>query len=449
MLSPADFGLVAMIAVFVTLGNLLRDFGMPMAALQSPNLNHQQASNLFWVNTGLATSAAALLAAATPAVVTLYSEPRLAGVAPVMALIILIGGIGSQIQVDLARRMRFVAIVASEVGGQALGLGVAVASAAAGFGYWALVAQGLVAAVSTLVARWALSRWAPTRFRRGYGSMSIIRAGFHYGAAYLLSFLQSNADTLLIGALQGATPLGYYNRAYQIFTAPASRLMDPLTQVVVPMLNGAREEGRSTSAILLKVEFIVGSAVVAVFATVGAAAPQLVPVVLGPGWGPTIAVFQILALGGCLWVFNHVSYWVFITKGLSAELLHYNLVSKPVAVAFLAVGAFGGIQGVAWGYVAGMAFSWPLNLFWLTRAAHLPWQGFLRNGLLALSGGAIGAIATAAVCRVLEDAVPLVAGLLGVLAGLVGMLIWLLILPASRVQLRDAKALIRARRSDG
>lgn len=104
ILTPEDFGIVAMAAVFIALAGLLRDFGLPTVGLQIRVLSLQQASNLFWMNLGVAILAAVTLIGCTPLLMLLYSEPRLAVVVPAMALVVLLGGAGSQIQVHLRGR---------------------------------------------------------------------------------------------------------------------------------------------------------------------------------------------------------------------------------------------------------------------------------------------------------------------------------------------------------
>ena len=439
LLNPADFGLVAMVSVFVVLGNLLRDFGLPMAGLQLRTLSAQQAANLFWMNMGVAALVAGALVAATPGLVLLYDEPRLAAIVPALAVVVFLGGVTAQIQVNLARRMRFVTLVVTDVGAQVLGLTTAIVLAIAGAGYWALVAQTVVTAGILLASRWVASAWLPARFRRGHGSVGLLRVGANYGAAQLLAFLQSNVDTVVIGTQYGAAPLGYYSRAYQMLTAPAARLLDPLTQVVVTTLNQVKTEGRDPHPALLRIQFALGAFIVWLFAVSAGVAANLIPFVLGAQWTPSIPVFQILAIGGCVWVFNHVSYWVFIVNEKSRELLRYNLVSKPIAIACILAGAPFGITGVAWGYVAAMAVSWPLNLVWLSRTAGLTALPFAANGVRILAAGAVGAACAAGVTSLGADLPALVAIVLGLLAGTVGMLLILLVLPPTRRHLAEAR----------
>ena len=444
LLSPSDFGLVAMVTIFVALGNLLRDFGLPLAGLQEQSLSRQQASNLFWMSAIIAATCAVLLTVSTPVLVALFHEPRLVSVVPSLAIVVFLGGLTSQLQVHLARSMRFGTLVGSDLLGQFAGLVIAIALAAAGAGYWALIAQSLAAALLTLLHRWIACRWIPLAPRRGHDELRLLKTGATYGTAQLLTFAQSNVDTLLIGAQFGASQLGYYNRAYQMLTAPAGRFLDPLTQVVVTTLNKAKAAQRDPDALLYKIQFGVGTLIVWTFAVTAGTAPLLIPLVLGDQWGPSVPIFQVLAAGGSVWVFNHVSYWAFIVKEKPHALLSYNLLSKPLAIASIFVGSQFGLVGVAWGYAIAMAFSWPLNLFWLARTASLPAGRFFANGCRVLLAGVFAGAASSITSNALSSVSPLVGVMIGVIAGTAALTIVLFLMPGSRPLFTEWIRLLRS-----
>lgn len=432
LLAPADFGIVAMVGIFVALGSLLRDFGLPMAALQMQTLSAQQATNVFWMNFGVASLVGSALAASTPLLVAIYDEPRLGRIVPVLAFVVLLGGVSAQVQVHLARRSKFGILVISDIVAQVVALCVGVALALFGAGYWSLVILNVVAVSLTLALRWTASGWLPGRFRRGHGSKHMLRVGANYGFAQLLTFLQSNVDTLVIGSRYGASSVGYYNRAYQMLTAPAGRLLDPLTQVVITTLNRVKSQGRSPEEPLLRMQFAIGMLVVWVFATSGGVATELIPILLGDGWGEAVPVFQVLAIGGAIWVFNHVSYWAFIMNEMGRELLHYNLVSKPVAVTAILIGSSYGIVGVAWGYTIAMAISWPLNLLWLSRTGGLRATRFAKNGAVLLFAGAVCAAFAHLASVSVRDQSETLALVAGGLAGTAAMVVIPRLMPQTR-----------------
>jgi PST family polysaccharide transporter len=392
LLSPDDFGLIAMASVFVAFASLLRDFGMPTAALQARSLSNQQASNILWVNVLLGVCGGLLLLATSPLIVALFDEPRLYAILPIMAAALVLGGFSAQYQVHFARAARFGRLVVVDVLAQLLGLAAAVVLAISGAGYWALVCQIAVTAIVLLSAQIAGSRWIPLRPRRGAGTSDLVRAGMHFGGAQMLTFVASNADTVVIGARWTATDLGYYNRAYQLLALPVQAMLAPLTQVVVPMANRVRAAGGSVEHLLLRVQFLVGLVGVSVFMVAWVIAPDLVPIILGDGWDDTSQLFRILSVGGAVQIFSYVSYWSFVLGEQSRALLHYNLLTKTLTVVAIVLGGMVSVEAVAWAVSLSLVVSWPINLLWLRGATGQDSRRFFLSGLRILVGGLAGAL---------------------------------------------------------
>jgi PST family polysaccharide transporter len=129
LLTPRDIGLIAMLAVFLMLGETIRDFGLLQAAIQTPKLTRGQASNLFWSNALVGAVMSFSLVIAAPAVAIMYSEPALRGLAPWIALSFTINALQAQFQVHLARELRFVALTVTDAASQLIGLTAGLISA--------------------------------------------------------------------------------------------------------------------------------------------------------------------------------------------------------------------------------------------------------------------------------------------------------------------------------
>jgi polysaccharide transporter, PST family len=443
LLSPEDFGLIAMVTVFVTLGEVLRDFGMPTAALQARTLTQAQASNLFWINSGLGLVVATLMVLATPLVVAFYDEPRLGQIVPVAALTLLLGSVSAQFQVHLARAMRFLISTATDVAAQVIGLVVAVVAALLGAGYWALSWQYLAIAAALLVSRALVARWVPNWPRRRTGTRSLSASGTNFGFAYLLTYLANNVDTLVVGARYDAPSVGYYNRSFQLLTVPVRSLLSPLTNVVVPTVNRLRDEGRSIDASLLRIQSVIGIAIVWLFAVTAASAEYLVPLVLGDQWNRSILIFQILAAGGVVWTFSNVSFWGFILYDRSRQLLFYNLFTKTIAVLLVFAGAVVSLEGTALGYSLGLIISWPINLIWLSRTAGQRSLPYFWNGMRLICAGALAFVASRPLISLLEPIGVASATAVIVLVSTVIFLGALTVLPGGRRELRAGLSLVR------
>jgi PST family polysaccharide transporter len=362
LLTPEDFGLVAMVTVFVALSELIRDFGMSTSGIQSEQLSLQQASNLFWVNLSLGILGGTLLIFCGPLIAIFYDEPRLEAAIPCMAAATVLNGAQAQLQVQLIRAMRFGAVIFSDCAAWTVGYAASIIGALYGMGYWALVIQPLVVACAMLGVRWTQTRFIPLRPKHLKSSVALFRAGGHYGLSYLLHFAASNADTVAIGARFGSVQVGYYNRAFQLLLAPQAALLAPMTNVVIPTLRKASLEGRDRQALLVRLQSLVGYPVAWVFVAIAFIAEPITELLFGSNWGATGVILRILALGGILWTFNTVNYWAFITSGKSEGLLICNIITKAITITSLITFSFVSQQAVAWAFSLSTGIAWLVAL---------------------------------------------------------------------------------------
>lgn len=397
LLSPEAFGLVAMVTILVTLGELFRDFGLSPAALRIPDLSRQQASNLFWINSLLGLTAAAVITCATPLVVLFFHEPRLAAITPALAVSLFFNGVQAQIQVHLSRTQRYTVLTVTDVLSRVVGLAVAVAAALGGLEYWALVWQTLSAALFLLMSRAVLAKWVPLRPRRGAETKALVVSGVDFSLGSLLQVLANNADALMLGSLHGAAPLGLYNRAYQLLTMPVGQMLGPLVNVVVPTLNLAKKEGGNVERYLLRLQPLAGMASTWVFSMAVASAAALIPFVLGSEWTESVLLFQILAIGGIGQAFYQVSYWGFLVEGTSREILKFQIATKVMTIILVVIGGFISVEAVAAAVSLSLFLTWPISLEWLHRTAGLNVRPFLSNGVRIIVIGVISTAVTMAV----------------------------------------------------
>lgn len=387
LLTPADFGLMAMATVLLIFADLVRDFGLSTAGLQARSLSAQQASNLFWANAGLGLALYLVVVVLTPLAVLVYDEPRMWAILPTTGLALLLGGLQTQFQVQLTRDQKYRTLAWTEIASALLGLVSALAIAYAGGGYWALVAQSVVGATSLTLLRVLSARWLPQRPRRGHGSALLFRIGTHLGLANVLAFLQGNADTVMLGIQYGPTVTGYYSRAFQLLTLPTNAILGPLSNVVVSVVRG--DSGDAISALLLRVQYALATLTVGYFVIAASSAEYLIPVLIGNQWQASVPFFQILAVAGAVQALSQVNYWRFVLNDQTGALLRYNLVSKPIVVVAIIASSFASPTAVAWAYSIGMLMSWPLALVWISRVTRTSSLPFFLHGLATIACGGI------------------------------------------------------------
>lgn len=366
LLTPRDFGLVAMVTVITTFAMLLRDAGLTTAAVQSRTLSHEQSSVLFWVNVAAGFVLAALLFAAAPAIAAFYGEHQLMLITMALTVQLLLSGLSAQHSALLRRGMRFTTITIMQISSYGFYFLVAVLSAWAGLGYWSLVwANGAGVAV-VLVEVLFFCRWRPSLIRKRSGVGRLFRFGGHVLGSNVVSYFTSNADSILVGRFLGADPLGLYNRAYNFVALPWGQFRDLTERVGLPVLRLLVDEAERYRRYYLRMANIVATVCLPVGAICVLEGDFFVRVLLGEQWLGSTPVFRIL---GAVLMVRPAMATVEIAQlsiGQSRRYLYWSIFTSAIYVASFVAGLSWGIAGVAGAFaIANYALALPASFYCL------------------------------------------------------------------------------------
>ena len=381
LLDPHDYGLLAVGLVVVGVGEVFRDLGLSTAAIRAPELSRAQRDGLFWLNSAAGVVLALVAVVAAGPVAVAFGEPELEAVVRLLALTFVLNGLAAQYRAGLSRDLRFGAVGGCDLVAQVGALAVAVPAAAAGAGYWALVVQQLAQGTIVLLGLVALGRWLPGRPRRHVGLAPLIRFGGGLTGTHLIYYVGNNLDNLALGLFAGPAALGIYNRGFQLIMTPLNQLRSPATTVAVPVLARIQADPERFGEYLRRSQLALGATLVAGLALVAGAAGPLVDLLLGPRWHEVVPVLALLAVAGSAQTLSFVGFWVYLSRGLSAALLRYTLVTFVLNAVCIGVGSRYGVVGVAAGYAAAALLEWPLSLWWLARITPLPLRALLLGAL--------------------------------------------------------------------
>lgn len=347
LLTPADFGLIAMVTVVVAFIDLFKDAGLSMATVQRPQLNHAQASTLFWINAGLGLVLMLALMALAPAIARFYGEPRLVPITLALAVAVAAGAAAVQHQALLRRRMQLGRIAIIDMVGLLVGSIVAIALAVRGFGYWSLVALPIVSAIATAVMSFALCAWRPGRPRFDAEVTGAIRFGglltLHQAAGHFFR----TADQIVVGFTFGTAALGLYGKAYGLLLQPWAQVLAPIHAAVQPALCRAWGDAATFLAIYQRALTTVA---VASFGTLLAAvlyAQLIVTFVLGDSWRATAPIFVAFAPAAAIFSVRTATTWIYVASGNVRHQLYVTLASGSVLLVAVLAAADRGPVGIA------------------------------------------------------------------------------------------------------
>lgn len=347
LLTPADFGLIAMVMAITGFADLFKNLGLSTATVQRAEINHDQVSVLFWVNVGISLLIMLVTAALAPVIAVFYGDPRLTVVAVVLSAAFVFGGLTVQHQALLRRHMRFTALAAIEVGSMLCGVAAAIIAARAGAGYWALVIMNLARPIATMLGVWVFCRWWPGWPSRRSGAGTMLRFGANLTAFSLVNYLSRNLDNVLIGRFWGAGPLGFYAKAYGLLMLPMHQINGPVGAVAVPAMSRLQNDHERYRSYYSKALTIIAGLSTPVVIFLLVAADKLVLVLLGGQWVGIAPLFRILGPAALMSATNVAGGWVYVTFGHVNRQLRWAIFSSIVCCLSIGVGLPWGATGVA------------------------------------------------------------------------------------------------------
>lgn len=381
LLTPTDFGLVAMATAIIGVAELLRDFGLSSAAIQAKTLSDAERSNLFWVNVAIGSGCTVVALLASPLIGRLYGAPQVTVIVIALAGLFVVSGANTQFRAELSRSLRFGALARSDICAQFLGITGAVVAAVLGAGFWSIVIQQGLFVTTTCLMNVVQSTWRPTRWQRGVSLRRFYSFGLSLLGMQVLGYTTNNIDTVAIGRVWGADVVGQYGRAYQLLIVPLNQVSQALTRVMLPVMSRLQDDDERFLRFARRAQLLCCYGFGGFFAVAAGLSGPLVAILFGARWAAVAPIFAVLAIGGIFRGMAQLSYWTVLAKGLTQQQLKFSLFARPVMIALLLAGLPWGAVGVAAGHSVGFAVEWAAVLWWIGRTARLEVRPFFTKAL--------------------------------------------------------------------
>lgn len=333
LVSPEDFGAIAMLAIFLGIANTFVDGGFANALVRKLDRTEVDNSTAFYFNVVVGAVAYLTLFFAAPSIASFYSMPILIPVLRVVALSIVFNSLAIVQQAILTADINFksqakISLIAAGASGI-----MGVVMAYAGWGVWALVVQMLGSSFIRMVLLWGIVRWKPLRVF----SLQSFREIFGYGSKLLLSNLVVNISGgitgLLIGRKFSAGDLGYYNRAEQLTYFPANNISSILQRATFPVLSKKQDDVAALRHYYLKIITITSMLVIPAMAVLGAFAEPVVITLLTDKWISIVPLMQILVFNAVWIPFSALNINIICVVGHSDYVLKIELLKGILRIA--------------------------------------------------------------------------------------------------------------------
>ena len=413
LLLPEDFGVVAVTTVIVSFFAIFSDLGIAPAIVQKKELTHDDLSRIFTFTLLSGGAVTVVFFLLSGAVAAYYDAPVLRTICRILCVNLLFAALnivpGALLYKE--RRFRFIALRTLAV--QFTAGAAAVAAAFAGAGVYALTVTPVVSSVVLFAVNY---RQHPLPLRLpDKGSLGKVFSFSAYQFFFnILNYFTRNLDNLLIGRYMGLTPLGYYEKSYRLMMLPLQQLTYAISPVMHPVFSDFRHNREALSANYLRVVRLLAFIGFPLAAFLFFAAPELILVIFGDQWLPSVPVFRILALSVGVQIILSTSGAIFQAADSTRMLFLSGLLSSVLNVAAILTGIFlfGTLEAVA----ACIVLSFGVNFvqsYWLLyrRTLRLAWGPFWRQLLSPLLLTGISCIPLLLLSRWLAEG-PLVLSLL-------------------------------------
>lgn len=440
LLTPEEFGTVALLSLFLGIATVLADGGFSTALIQRRDATHVDESSVFWVNlaAGLLLSTAIFLLA--PVLATFYGSAVLEPLTRWMSLGVLLSALGAVPHALIVKQLGFRTLLVVGLAATVTSGMVALLLAWYDHGIWALAGQYLTFAAVSTALLWILGGWRPGLVFSTDSARRLFGFGGYMLASGLLDTSVDRLYTLLIGRWYGVRELGFYVRAETTQQVPASVLSSIASRVALPVFSEAAADPaqlRRGARLSLRGLMLINAPVMLGLAAV---AGPLVEGLFGSAWLPAVPLLQVLCLAGLLWPLHVINLTLLAAQGHARLVFRIELVKQALGLALVFIGALSGPIGIAWAMVAGGVLAVVVNTYYTQR--------FVRYGLVAqlvdvgptLAVSAVMAAIVAVATRA-WDPTPIVELL--VMSGLGALLFFALALALRLGALRDMVALLR------
>jgi O-antigen/teichoic acid export membrane protein len=364
LLLPSQFGLIAMLAIFMAVAQSLLDSGFGSALIQKKEITELDTNSVFFFNLFISVVLTATLFLLSPLIADFYKEPELNLITKAMSFVIIINAFSQVQSAILSRELNFKFLsIMNLVAGTVSGL-IGISLAFFGFGVWSLVLQQLSTSIIRAILLWFLDIWRPKLIF----SYQALKGMYSYGSKILASgliyHLFENLYFLIIAKLFGSTPLGYYSRALSLSELPPSTLSGIISRVSFPVFSSIQDDNALLKSALKRALHLLFFVNLPIMIGLIAVSDLFIKVLLTEKWTPCVPYLRLLCVLGILFPLHILNLNVLMAKGRSDLLLRLELLKKSMVIVNLAISWQWGIIGIICGQISISFIAFFLNSYY-------------------------------------------------------------------------------------
>ncbi|MGO4292720.1 lipopolysaccharide biosynthesis protein [Chitinophaga sp. RAB17] len=367
LLLPSEFGLIAMLTVFIGIGNSLMDSGLTTSLIRTGEPDQRDYSTVFFMNLIGSAVVYAILFLTAPFIALFYKQDLLTNIIRVYMISIIIRGFVGVQTARLTKEMNFRIQMLMQIPSVIIGGIVGIVLARAGYGVWSLVWMELTQSFLFTIQHWFRTGWYPEWIIDKEKLKHHFKFGYKITLSGLLNTLFNNIYNLVIGKYFSATQLGFYNRADMIRMLPVQNVSTALNKVTYPMFAAIQNDNvklkMAYKKLMLQVIFWITPAMI----FLGIIAEPLFRFLLTEKWLPIVPYFRILCVSAALYPLQVYNLNILYVKGRSDLFLRLEIIKKIIIALGILCSLPFGIYGLLYVQIVISVISFYINTFYSGR----------------------------------------------------------------------------------
>lgn len=335
LLTPADYGLIGLITVFISIALVFARSGMGQALVQKKDANDEDFSTVFYFSLAVSVILYLVLFFAAPVIAEFYHEPKLISVIRVLGITIIIGAVYSVQQAKVQREMNFKKFFYATLIGTLISAGIGIAMAYSGYGVWALVGQQISAQLINIIVLFVTVKWRPKLIFSVQKMKQLFGFSWKILVSALIDTFYNNIYSLIIGKFYSSADLGYYNRGKQYPMLVVENVNGSINSVIFPVLSKIQDDKERFKATVRRSIKTSTYIIFPLMAGLAAVAEPLVRIMLTDKWLPAVPFIQFCCFTYAFWPVHTANLQAVKALGRSDVFLKLEIIKKTYGVVIL------------------------------------------------------------------------------------------------------------------
>tara|TARA_R100000935_G_scaffold9921_3_gene19914 strand:- start:11903 stop:13339 length:1437 start_codon:yes stop_codon:yes gene_type:complete len=364
ILLPEEFGLIGMIAVFISIGQSLVHSGLTQSLIRTKELDQQDYSTVFFFNIIASIIAYLIVYVSAPYIAEFYDQEILQSIARLYGLVFIINSLSAVQLSKYSREMNFKTPAIAAVPANLIGGIVGIFLAYSDYGVWSIVWSQLINAFFNSLFIWLYSDWRPSMVFNFEKFKKHLNFGYKLTLTGLLDTFFRNSYLIIIGKIFSPAQVGYYTRAETLKQLPVVNISSALNSVTYPMFASIQNDDIKMKRVYKELMQIVLAIISPILIFLAVLAEPTFVFLFTDKWLPAVPYFQILCVTGILFPIHAYNLNILKVKGRTDLILKLEFLKKTVIVITILISVQFGILALLYGQIFTSIVAFIINSYY-------------------------------------------------------------------------------------